>query len=64
MQETAFKSAASGDDKAQSYPSGVPTFTAINQMLDYAFEGMPKLVELQKKAIAQPFNRDRVRVVL
>ena len=40
------------------------TRAQLNQMLDYAFEGMPKLVELQKKAIAQPFNRDRVRVVL
>ena len=42
-----------------------PRIPALNyQMLDYAFEGMPKLVELQKKAIAQPFNRDRVRIVL
>ena len=39
------------------------TRAQLNQMLDYAFEGMPKLVELQE-AIAQPFNRDRVRVVL
>ena len=40
------------------------TRAQLNQMLDYAFDSMAQLVELQNKAVAQPFNRDRTRITL
>lgn len=40
------------------------TRAQLNQMLDYAFDSMAQLVELQNKAVAQPYNRDRVRITL
>jgi len=40
------------------------TRAQLNQMLDYAFDSMAQLVELQNKAVAQPFNRERIRITL